>query len=79
MRWASGDGVSPSVVWQGRARPGETWSGRVQRGAARRGKARVADGGTEGFGLSCHPHKGGCSAVEHGAAWRGEARRGPAT
>jgi len=80
MRWAS-SGVSPS-----KARLGGAWQAMARRDDARRGLARVTDGGTEGFGLPCHPHKGGHGAVEHGAArpgaarlgmaWRGRARRG---
>lgn len=108
MRWASGNGVSPSAARHGAAGPalvmpgdagmGAAWrgmgcdgstegllafpaafiggqgkagSGKAWRGEAWQGTARATDGGTEGFGLPCHPHKGG-----QGAAWQGPARHG---
>jgi hypothetical protein len=76
MCWASGNGVSPSAAWLGRA-----WRGMVRLGAAWLGAAWVTDGGTEGFGLPCHPHKGGCGQVRRGmagrrVAWRGTERPG---
>jgi hypothetical protein len=39
MRWASGDGVSPSAVGHGRARRGRAGLGKAGRGKAGLGKA----------------------------------------
>ncbi len=40
--------------------------GKARHGWAGCGKAWVTDGGTEGFGPLCHPHRGG-----RGVIWRG--------
>ena len=73
-RRAYGPSLPPSLAdaaRQGMARPG------VDRpGLARRGRAWAADGGTEGFGSPCHPHKGGYGLARTAAAGRGAARQG---
>lgn len=46
-RWASGNGVSPSMIWPGVAKRGLAWRGSARPGAAWRGKG--CDGSTEGL------------------------------
>lgn len=79
MRWASGDGVSPSAV-----RSGGVWQAVARRGPASHGAAwfglRWQHGGPTG--LPCRLHWWtGCGSTRHGGAWRvecwpGVARRG---
>ena len=75
MCWASGNGISPSLVSRGMAARGRAW-----RGEAWLGEIRVTDGGMEGFGLPCHPHKGWkrLGTARRGVAGRGVAGPGPA-
>lgn len=47
MRWASGDGVSPTAVRLGLARRGAAWPVEVRPGEPRLGKG--CDGSTEGL------------------------------
>jgi hypothetical protein len=68
----------------GKARQARVWQGAAGCGAVRPGGPWAADGGTEGFGLPCHPHKGGRArpgtagrgSVGLGAAWQGSVRQG---
>lgn len=63
---------------QGAAGRGSVWCGLAGQGPVEQGRARVTDGGTEGFGLPCHSHKGGCGTAVRGGARRGVARCGRA-
>jgi len=69
MRWASGDGVSPSVVGPDPARRGVASRGRAGRGGARRGEARQGLRRQHGgpTGLPCRLHWW----MRRGPAWRG--------
>jgi hypothetical protein len=75
MRWHP-CGVSPDAT-----RHGTLGHGGAGRGSVGQSPARATDGGTEGFGLPCHPCEGGhgkpCSGhVRCGREGRGELRRG---
>jgi hypothetical protein len=73
-RRAFGPSLPPSLVdfaWRG-----VDWRGAARHGGACQCGARVTDGGTEGFGLPCHPHKGGQCRVGLGRFWPDVLRQG---
>jgi hypothetical protein len=76
MRWASGDGVSPSKARSRRTGPGSVRYGAVGRSGAGRGKG--CDGSTEGLRAFPAAFIGGQATLWLGVARRGAARCGAA-
>jgi hypothetical protein len=78
-RRAYGSSLPPSLVdkvWQCMASRGSARRGVAWQRAVRSGRARATDGGTEGFGSPCHPHKGGLGSAQRGGARFGLAKLG---
>jgi hypothetical protein len=76
LRWQHGGltGFPCRLHW--RTRRGAACCGTARHGSAGQSSARVTDGGTEGFGFPCHPHKGGRGRSWHGTPQFGRARLG---
>ena len=81
LRWQHGGptGLPCRLHWRsGTTRRGSARHGWPRPGSAWQGRVWATDGGTEGFGLPCHSHKGGHGEQWLGRVWRGLAWRGEA-